>query len=342
MSTLAKVGNSWLVAPQNMTEVLQFAKTMSESVFVPKDMRGRPGDVIAAIQYGAELGIAPMAALQNIAVINGRPSVWGDLLEAVILNHPELKEFKKTYDAATKVATCRIVRHHANGVVREIEESFSWAEAEQAGLTKKDLYKQYPKRMLAARARGFAVREAFSDVLKGLYTREEAEDIQPVDIGPATVVPQAPRNALSANASTPTPTPAPQAPQTATLPEGFEARHFTYMYPGNKHRPERNQLGCDIRTLEAKSLMNYIERLEKDLENPDAAWQEKYGPAVRKYLEAACIVTEERTVAEMEAAQKRAEEAAAAGADPKTGEVVDMPDDGYQDPDDPLSDQHAS
>jgi hypothetical protein len=54
---------------------------------------------------------------------------------------------------------------------------FSVADAKRAGLWgKSGPWTQYPRRMLQLRARGFALRDAFPDVLKGLVTAEEAQD----------------------------------------------------------------------------------------------------------------------------------------------------------------------
>jgi hypothetical protein len=51
------------------------------------------------------------------------------------------------------------------------------ADAKRAGLAgKSGPWSQYPERMLALRARGFALRNAFADALRGLITAEEAQD----------------------------------------------------------------------------------------------------------------------------------------------------------------------
>src|ERR1700675_2806847 len=65
--------------PVNLTEAVALAKLIASSELAPKDYKGKPGNCLIAMQLGAELGVAPMQAIQNIAVINGRPSVWGDL-----------------------------------------------------------------------------------------------------------------------------------------------------------------------------------------------------------------------------------------------------------------------
>ena len=77
------------LAPTNMAEALEFSRMLSTSSFIPKDFHGKPGDILVAIQWGMEIGLAPLQALQNIAVINGRPTIWGDAALGIVQAHPE-------------------------------------------------------------------------------------------------------------------------------------------------------------------------------------------------------------------------------------------------------------
>lgn len=167
--------------PSNFGELIRFADIASKSGMVPKDYSNRPQAIVIACQMGAELGLAPMQSLQNIAVINGRPSVWGDTLLALVKASPVCDDVIETIegDGDSMVATCTAKRRGKEPVVAR----FSMADARSAGLAGKvGPWKQYPKRMLQMRARGFALRDAFPDVLRGLITAEEALDI-PSDVG---------------------------------------------------------------------------------------------------------------------------------------------------------------
>ncbi len=64
------------LSPQTFEQALTFSKYLAESDLVPKDFKGRPGNCLVAIQWGAELGLKPLQAMQNLAVINGRPALW--------------------------------------------------------------------------------------------------------------------------------------------------------------------------------------------------------------------------------------------------------------------------
>lgn len=172
------------LAPKDLDEAMRFADMLAGSSIVPKDYIGKPGNCLVAIQWGMELGLQPMQAMQSIAVINGRPSLWGDAMLALVKAHPAFEWIKEECDG--NVATCTIKRRGEPEVVQ----SFSMEEAKRAGLTgKAGPWTQYPKRMLQMRARGFALRDAFPDALRGVVSAEEARDTPTErDMGAAEVV----------------------------------------------------------------------------------------------------------------------------------------------------------
>lgn len=169
-------------APANLVEAFELAKFIAYSGLVPKQYEENPGAVLIAVQMGAELGLSPMSAIQNIAVINGRPSLWGDALLALVLAHADCEDVAESFDDKTMTATCTVKRRGRTPTVR----AFSQADATQAGLWgKSGPWQQYPKRMLQMRARGFALRDAFPDALRGINVAEEVQDI--IDVKPEYV-----------------------------------------------------------------------------------------------------------------------------------------------------------
>ena len=76
---LVRTGNKGMsLVPQTLTEATELAGLLAQSTIVPIDFRGKPGDVLVAMMMGGEVGLSPIQSLQNIAVINGRPCIWGD------------------------------------------------------------------------------------------------------------------------------------------------------------------------------------------------------------------------------------------------------------------------
>ncbi len=178
-------------APATITEAMEFSKMLSESAMVPRAYQGKPQDIMVCVQWGYEIGLAPMQALQNIAVINGKPSVYGDAAMALVQASPvceDIEEYFEGEGTPNPIAVCVAKRKGRKPVVAK----FSVEDAKRAGLWgKQGPWTAYPKRMMQMRARGFALRDAFPDVLKGLITAEEAQDYpdeakpkQPRDITP--------------------------------------------------------------------------------------------------------------------------------------------------------------
>lgn len=169
------------LAPTNMKEAMEFAGLLAKSDIVPKDYQGKPGNVLVAIQWGMEIGLQPMQAMQNIAVINGRPSIWGDAMIALVRACPAFEYITETQ--TDKEATCIIKRKGEPEAVR----TFSMEDAKKAGLMgKSGPWTQYPKRMMQMRARSWALRDVFPDVLKGMICAEEAMDTCPRDVTPVS------------------------------------------------------------------------------------------------------------------------------------------------------------
>ena len=184
-------------APTTLTEAMQFSEMLAKSQMVPKVYQGKPEDVLVAMQWGREIGLAPLQALQNISVINGKPSVYGDAAMALVQASPVCEGIDETIEGegtANPTAICVAKRRGRSPVVAK----FSVEDAKRAGLWgKAGPWQAYPKRMLQMRARGFALRDAFPDVLKGLITAEEAQDF-PDEARPAKDITPKPRNPLDA------------------------------------------------------------------------------------------------------------------------------------------------
>lgn len=164
------------VALRDLSEVDRFAELIYRSTLVPKEYRNNKADVIGVIMFGLEVGLNPMQALQNIAWVNGKPSVYGDMQLGIVEASGLLEAFdeRSPEDALAQGAgRCTVKRRGRTAITR----TFSKADAETAKLWTKDIWRLYPGRMLQMRTRSWALRDAFSDVLKGLMAREEAQDI---------------------------------------------------------------------------------------------------------------------------------------------------------------------
>ena len=159
------------LSPRSLAEAMEFAKVIASSDMVPKDYINKPGNVLVAVQTGAELGLKPMQSLQGISVINGRPGVWGDAMRALVISHPEFEDLQE--DKQDTQCTVTLKRRGRSAVVT----TYTMEDAKKAGLAgKQGPWQTAPKRMLQMRAFAFAARDLFADALKGIKSIEELRD----------------------------------------------------------------------------------------------------------------------------------------------------------------------
>jgi hypothetical protein len=186
---------------QTLEDAWRFSNYIVAAKLCPKGLE-TPEAVVVALQLGAEVGLTPMASMQNIAVINGRPTIWGDSQLAICRATGQVEAFEEWYEEGgqrirgnpVKYAddTAAFVRCKRTGYDERVE-SFSVADAKRAQLWgKQGPWSQYPARMLRSRSRSFVLRDLFGDALKGIMSCEEARDIPPerdinahVEVGPA-------------------------------------------------------------------------------------------------------------------------------------------------------------
>lgn len=186
VATQGRPAMGMVLRPQTFSELHQFATMASKSQLVPRDYQGKPENIVLAVQMGSEVGLAPMQALQNIAVINGRPAVWGDAMLGLVRGSSVCKDVVEKIEGEGDNAVAVCTAHRVNSTPVTVK--FSVADAKKAGLwSKQGPWTQYPMRMLQMRARGFALRDAFPDVLRGLISAEEARDIPVDDFKGATI-----------------------------------------------------------------------------------------------------------------------------------------------------------
>lgn len=178
------------LTPQTLDDLFRVSTAISKSGLAPKGIE-TPEAIFAALEMGMEVGLPLMASLQNIAVVNGRPTLWGDAQLAVVRATGELEEFSEWYEVAGTRSprnpstfgddVAAVVRVKRRGQ-EAAETAFSVADAKRAGLWgKAGPWSQYPARMLRYRARSFGLRDQFGDALRGLLSTEEAQDVVTVE-----------------------------------------------------------------------------------------------------------------------------------------------------------------
>jgi hypothetical protein len=150
----------------HLNMLVTLAKLTTDTEMVPKALRGRPSAALAVMVYGHELGLRPMTALREVFIIDGTPSCSAKLMRALIFRAGHKLVWK-----TTSSTECVLYGVRADG---QGEATVTWTmdDARAAGVQAKDVWKKYPRAMLAARATSELARLIFPDVTVG-YTPEE-------------------------------------------------------------------------------------------------------------------------------------------------------------------------
>lgn len=188
--------NALMAWAQEASLAYDMAQKLAVTSFVPQSLRGKPGDIAAAILAGSELGLKPMATLKSIDIIQGTPALRAHAMRAVIQRQGHEIELVESTDEH-----CRMRGRRKNSVTWQ-EVLWDIPRAQRLGLLTKDQWKKQPKAMLVARATGELCRLIASDALHGMaYVSEELEGTVHGEIAPV-------RAPLSVAALTNPPTPA--------------------------------------------------------------------------------------------------------------------------------------
>jgi hypothetical protein len=174
---------SW-IAPRSLAEVKELARMIALAEWAPECYRDFDDNYLVpkielAIMHGASVGLGPIAAVQSIAIINGKPSIWGDGALSVIEHSGLLEDMVETYEVDDEQGLTAICTMKRRGRATPIANRFSTAMADRAGLAQGEgPWQTYLERMLRMRARSWAMRDGFADILRGLHIREEVEDFE--------------------------------------------------------------------------------------------------------------------------------------------------------------------
>lgn len=158
-------------------EFLEVAFGLAEKAcagnLVAQHFRGKPADGAIAIAFGSSLGWHWTKSLQDVYVVNGKPSIQSkEIRELLIRGGHEIWE--------EEVGPTRVVlagRRRGSDAVVRVE--WTMEKAEQAKLTKNENYAKFPENMLYARATTDLGKRLAPDALSGLGVVEELQDITP-------------------------------------------------------------------------------------------------------------------------------------------------------------------
>jgi hypothetical protein len=162
------------VREESLPERQEYAKALSVSDLLPRQYQGKPGNVLYAVEFGKSLGISTMAAILGVHIIEGRASASAGLISALVRDAGHKLRVWVERDPNGQAVKAVATIHRRDDAEFEFRAEWTMQRAHAAGLTGKQVWKNYPEAMLKARAISEVAREACEEALRGVgYTPEE-------------------------------------------------------------------------------------------------------------------------------------------------------------------------
>lgn len=167
--------NTALSIYDNFSQTKEIANYLASSDLIPTHFQKKPSNVIIALEFAHRNGIAPFAAMQSMFVVHGRVGMSASMAISLARKHNVWKSLRyESYGEGENLVVKAIATLHDGS---EVETSVSMQMAITAGWTKNVIYKSIPEQMLKYRAATFLIRTNFPEILFGLQTVEEIQDV---------------------------------------------------------------------------------------------------------------------------------------------------------------------
>ena len=163
---------------QSFESAQRMAKALSTSTLTPKDYQGNIGNCLIALDMSTRLQMAPTAVMQNLYIVNGRPS-WSSQFITAIINNSRRYRKPLMFDVKGKgkdLSCIAWTEDHEGNRVEGIEITMKMAEDENWVSKNGSKWKTMPELMIRYRAASFFGRLHCPDLIMGVYSDDEVRD----------------------------------------------------------------------------------------------------------------------------------------------------------------------
>jgi hypothetical protein len=168
--------NDSMAIYENFAQTKEIATALSNSDLVPPHFQKKPANVLIALEFAHRNNIAPFAAMQSMFVVHGRVGMSAAMAISLARKHNVWKKLVyTTTGSGNTLAVTAVATLHDD---TEATATVSMFMANEAGWSKNAVYKSIPEQMLKYRAATFLIRAHFPEVLFGMQTVEEIDDVQ--------------------------------------------------------------------------------------------------------------------------------------------------------------------
>ncbi len=181
--------NNSLAIYENFAQTRDIANALASSDLVPPHFQKKPSNILIALEFAHRNDIAPFAAMQSMFVIHGRVGMNASMAISLARKHNVWKSLTyKTTGSGASLSVTAIAKLHDDS---EASATVTMQMANDAGWSKNAIYKSIPEQMLKYRAATFLIRAHFPEVLFGMSTVEELNDVHAAkNVTPVKPAPQ--------------------------------------------------------------------------------------------------------------------------------------------------------
>lgn len=162
-----------------LPDMMEMASTLAKSTIVPVQYQNRPENILLALDMSNRMGISPLVIMQQMYIIQGKPSFSGQFIATIVQTNPRFKDVELVYVGEegkdSYGAYVRAIEKESGRELIGTTVTIGMARAEKWGAK----WGTMPTQMLGYRAYTYFGRLYCPAELMGLYATDEIEDFDP-------------------------------------------------------------------------------------------------------------------------------------------------------------------
>lgn len=175
------------------------AKMMMTSSLVPKEYQNNIPNIMIALEMANRIGASPLMVMQNLNIIHGRPSWSSQFIIGALNSCNRFSPLRFRMDGKDEEYGCIAwAKDHSGEILEGPKVTWKMVKAEGWLAKSGSKWQTMPELMFRYRAAAFFGRLYAPDVLMGMATADEAEDIYDAETAGAEQRANQMNNALNA------------------------------------------------------------------------------------------------------------------------------------------------
>lgn len=166
----------------NFKNAMKMAEQLAKSDMIPAVYKGKPENCIIALELSNRLKLSPFLVMQNMYIVQGKPS-WSSSFIISCINGSGRFTGPLKFEMDANRTKCRAwAVEKASGeklvgplITMEMAQSEGWLNKNGSK------WKTMPELMLRYRAAAFFGRLYCPEIINGMLTDDEAQDVRPLD-----------------------------------------------------------------------------------------------------------------------------------------------------------------